>query len=57
MEAIDGKTDRFDAKKFLFTSARGRAEHWPLTRQWPLVLIQAAMASGITITWWCLTPG
>ena len=26
MEAIDGQTDRFDAKMFLFTSARGRGD-------------------------------
>ena len=31
MEAIDGQTHRIDAETFLFTPARGRVEHWPLT--------------------------
>ena len=50
MEAIDGQTHRIDVETSLFTTARGRVEHWPLSRQWPLVLIQAAMANGITVT-------
>ena len=44
MEAIDGQTHHINAETSLFTPARGRVEHWPL------VLIQAAMASGITVT-------
>ncbi len=31
MEAIDGQTHRIDAETFLFTPARARVEHWPLS--------------------------
>ena len=44
MEAIDGQTHHINAETFLFTPARGRVEHWPL------VHIQAAIASDITVT-------
>ncbi|MFN9912511.1 MAG: cell division protein SepF [Pirellulaceae bacterium] len=31
MKAIDGQTHCIDAETFLFTTARGRVEHWPLS--------------------------
>ena len=31
MEAIDGQTHHIDAETFLFTPARGRVEHWPIS--------------------------